>query len=1396
MKKPRKKGQQARKRKKAGAKKKRLGPLRHPAFRPRARQNDPLASGGSKPRGARAGDINPMALHELIGQLPPELASMLASMSGNRGLTIGDPGLADLARELEGCDAELTIAAIAGLLTVPDYQAETLRLEMLVHLAVLHCAGERRPTSADITRWLHHNLVDHPVRSMEDPIEDVFVSNVVAPGGNYRVLEGIWETADHYVQDVMDCLALTSWGANHRPVLRRATALLRLSDLAIERASVARWAVSDQTYPKNEFLASDLDLQALGARVTVRQVDLEQLGVSLVDLAPFFMTRDERVRLRDESIGHTALERYPLIRFDDRVILACPTAVGAAIRRYVLETMAVAGETEELARMLQRKQSSTVYQSGLGQIDAPAAYATGLPKERPPAPKVPLRWNEVHCAIDTDKAAQVIFLPDMLEDATETGLTSPTSLPGELAEDLAAHVEATVTHLGKHARGGLAVIVYGGIGRGIALQLPLLPAHWHPVVMSVANFATFAWSPEASLLRLWKLNEQIERFAANGVQIVETNGSLNTYAYWRGRNFDLAPHDIPFPSEVEGMLQIGTDFILGLRVEERRLHDVHAVAVDVAGSAARVRRLARTAFFPAMEARPLYVSEDLAHTGELAGVFEHPELTVWAWATRPEDAPEASEFVYHLWEGLLSWLDRLVPELARELSAGGAPPVHLRIELEDHARWRGIYNPGEPQAERPTASLDGATQTAALNIPFGFLSLLRRPANDGERALLEVAAEAVLTLLSHSGHVARATTRVDSALRDAAVAHTAHAMRGPDTRFIHLFEATSPTDHLTALTPGRAVRPRFVPPEDMAAWQLGLAWTVLDRENLALRAGLGAKRMPGRAQDGAEPKTVDDAALSAAPGAAFTPDVRNEQTREVNGHETCMQALNALVGVVWERLRDDLREIDGPSLVRLALENQEAIFRDREQWRRTARAVMALYGEADDVERIAAERESQRANANTASRVLIEMAVCTSPRSGRVASLADLEHLTAGISTLIALASDSDAIRSGFAPARMAVSPNGAVTCDRTFAASVTNPFALESHASVFRVAAAAYADLYRRRATGAMGTGAATQATEVGTAAAPRFDEAFSRAFAAEYGLTPDRLLDALGELVDIGIEGGTLFVSTTREALASRLAAARGYSEQEREAFFRMLALEPRPAWDVAPRGFKKRDWYPWRFRRRLSLVARPLVTFGDDAEAPLFYGMYQLGASLSYLFENIQSAWLPEEFFRTTEMKQYRGAVANAEGAAFTQEVAAALRAEGCETRTEVLMSTIGAPPELGDLDVVAWRAKDERLLLIECKRLQPARTIGEIGELLKNFRGEAGDRLGKHLARCAWVAENPDLIGRALGVLPSACVVDPYLVTNRDVPMRYLAELVLAPDRIVPLDALAARLGFVR
>ena len=93
-------------------------------------------------------------------------------------IPISLPETATLARVLTGYARRATITRTAGLLTAPELQANAVRLELLVHLAVAHCAGTKRPSYGEFGRWLNHHLSQADIANLEDPVEDVFVTNV------------------------------------------------------------------------------------------------------------------------------------------------------------------------------------------------------------------------------------------------------------------------------------------------------------------------------------------------------------------------------------------------------------------------------------------------------------------------------------------------------------------------------------------------------------------------------------------------------------------------------------------------------------------------------------------------------------------------------------------------------------------------------------------------------------------------------------------------------------------------------------------------------------------------------------------------------------------------------------------------------------------------------------------------------------------------------------------------------------------------------------------------------------------------------------------------------------------------------------------------------------------
>lgn len=115
---------------------------------------------------------------------------------------------------------------------------------------------------------------------------------------------------------------------------------------------------------------------------------------------------------------------------------------------------------------------------------------------------------------------------------------------------------------------------------------------------------------------------------------------------------------------------------------------------------------------------------------------------------------------------------------------------------------------------------------------------------------------------------------------------------------------------------------------------------------------------------------------------------------------------------------------------------------------------------------------------------------------------------------------------------------------------------------------------------------------------------------------------------------------------------------------------------------------------------------------------------------------------------------------------------------------LLTELSGPAELGDIDVLAWRPSGE-IQIIGCKRLQLARTVAEVAEICRRFRGEAKDKLDKHVRRVNWIRANPASLHRIVGFVSDPARIDDRLVTNTHVPMMYLTSLPIKADKIGPL-----------
>jgi hypothetical protein len=228
----------------------------------------------------------------------------------------------------------------------------------------------------------------------------------------------------------------------------------------------------------------------------------------------------------------------------------------------------------------------------------------------------------------------------------------------------------------------------------------------------------------------------------------------------------------------------------------------------------------------------------------------------------------------------------------------------------------------------------------------------------------------------------------------------------------------------------------------------------------------------------------------------------------------------------------------------------------------------------------------------------------------------------------------------------------------------------------------------------------------------------------------------------------------------------------------------LPSRSDWTKVALPFRSKDWWPWRYRRHLSLMARPIVALN---ETEITYAPGFCEDSFRHVVMEAHSGAFDTEYFSSRGMKEYIGTANAKRGLDFNKAVAGTFTKSGWRIWVEVQMTQLQCPGSeaSGDIDVIA--AKGGNIYLCECKELSFARTITEVVEQLGRFRGRHGDALWKHMRRVEWVRRNTTELRRIVSQEPVE--IRSLLVTSKTVPMQFAGDF---PVQVVPMDSLEAYL----
>lgn len=1223
-----------------------------------------------------------------------------------RNTTIGeiageDPRVTAGLREMAPLEAAATFA---GLLALPQLQASCLRLEVMVHIALAYAGGSSMPTG-EFLRENFERMGKGYCGLAEDPAEDVFVSLVNTPRGNFRIFEGIREGNGFYLQRILDILESLGHEEPFRNIRDSAECLLKLSSAVADRAGATENLLG-QEIPLSE-LPRELDDQpsAIAGLVRFSDEDLGKLQIPKELLSDFVFAPEGRSGLSRQIMGHSDVERRPIVAGDGLLYLVLPTAVGSAITRLLAESVISMGLGDMFERALL---------SRYGQMFS----ETPVLGMRPPKPIIfqKIQGGAIGASvseIDPGRFLHLFFFLDGLDAFLPRGLSGTNADPDSLSAALRWHLDRASSEASRQRgfRGGITLLVSCGFGRALSLKLAGgLPENWRLEAVAAHDLDTLDWLPGFDALTLWRLLDSVRALEEQGVSLHNPNGLLNLVAWSREQGGHLVPHAaVPdeFARASSGkMLAIPQNSLRGLRHSVMAAWDPRRV-LGPEGHWVKVRKFNQSEFGEDRLA-PLYGSEEDVRRGRLRAVYAATGRPWWIEITAPEAAP--GEWVYRYWMMLCVWLRRAAPALDGTFASLPQAPISFHVIFEEVAGTTSAApRPRRADELRSLLRVSANAGSAKIRIDIGrgFQDGFFQQENVAERVLVEAMVAGAANVSAENPDSDELQRLVDQICPDV------------HSRWIHGFQAQSFRDHVAGQIKDT---PALIDPLDDAAYRVGLGWRV-------------------RSQN---------------------------EGGEILGVAECKSYLNAVVRVILDDLCALLKNLDRRSFIREMIEDHEAAARDRDVWRRTARANLALHNNKEAAIRTILNHHSQLNARFLATRIAVEAAICECPQDGgsnpgrieltRAMSLALLAHH---------LGAWSDAIHWGAIEPRVRITPLGDVHISHEFMDRVYEPFWREVAEGQARRDVDSYEHLYAP--------------VEVLPTVRGVLEDRFLDAWEAEFGVTIDAIRAFMDTLDEVGRKKGNPLFSLSRSALLKMLGLSGTVALENASAAVNMLTLVPRPAWRIAEMGFVSKDWFPWRFRRRLSVLRRPFVQIDGSDDPTILVAPGLVREAIVLTMHLFHSGQVPPTQANSRDMQGWIGHANNVHRSEFNSAVALRMRELGWEAEHEIKLTKIIGRPldrDYGDIDVLAWRPGSGRVLAIECKDLQFNKTLGEVAEQLADFRGEyrtdgKPDHLKRHLNRLEVLAVNQGEVSKALK-LAAPIQIEGHLVFKNPVPMRFARD----------------------
>lgn len=1183
-------------------------------------------------------------------------------------------------------------------------------------------------------RQLYAEMESGIVARQEDPAEDVFVSNISTKRGNFLVLEGLSEAAGYFLQIFMQLVDSLPDHESYDQVRDPVYAVLSLSNKVCERAGLVRHQLGSDSPQRKLSTAQAKKISKLRECLAFSDGELLELGLSVDDLSEFGFDPALRGKLAGQSTLNSSLQRYPLAHKDGETFLILPTAVSDAIRQFLFEKLTLAIGREQFVSSLAFEFSKRIFQLPIFGEQA------GLPLEFISIGETLMasvfRW------VDTGRALNIVFCMDHLIGFEKSGFGGWYKDSKNTGDAISAHMRLAKEKAEKdpNFKSGMSILVGCGIGRGMSHDFSLKGLDdWEVDSLSVHDFETLSNLNGFAPISLWRLKEAEKLLATSGVELFNINGLLNLIA-WRD---NLDGHMVPHAQVPDGFLDGGRALI---QVQQNALRDLrHKVQLQcdfhsslcADGSWSIVRRIS-SSLSEFDRSIPLYAKEFDANS--LPAIVYEGEQANW-WIDLVVGPEKVGMAEFERWKMLTTWLPRIASSLEAGLPTGTIPAV-LTIKAEFVAAVGGLQ-------EQPAKMSDHEVrQLISINVEHEAQTVMVGSAKEFENAFFnkDNVAEKEWVRATVGGLLELFGVGEDAELLEKLLLEI---VPNSKIRQTHAFPATSFRDFIRPTLPAR---PTFIDKEDATNLKLFLGWQVRERT------------MPS----------------------------------ELQGTRECTDYLRKLVTHLEDKLINFLSQFSRQSALEKIIINHEAAICDQETWKRTSAAVSSLHDGKEEAIHEILDHQFKLNGVFQSSRNLVELANCACAEvGGQEMGAFDLSRAMAMMIEIIEFGGWSDAIYFDAMEPRLKITPLGDVFANHDFFDDVVMPFGKDGMQVKVQQAIDGY-ETHFNDVEGSSGN-PKTRNDQV------RSDQ-FAAAWLAETGVPIEAFVEFCVTCEEVGLEDKKPIGFILRSKLKERIVSLRPNLGAHIDQVFEQFSLVPRESWKDIPAGFQDSDRQPWKFRRLLSVLRMPLIQINTAHDPMICLWPGMVGDAGEYMIATYHNAEFRESQLRSKDMNRWNGFVKDLK-TGFNDQVAKELVRLGWTAKSDVNVTQIlgkGNDPKFGDIkrfgdvDVLAWSADGDHVLVLECKDLMYRKTPGEIAEQLSKFRGMADakgkpDLLLKHLNRIDIL--NAHLADLAIFTGITNPIIQGHLIFSGQVPMGYAKHGIMEKSSMIVFEQLKDTLSLL-